>query len=217
MIRCTNCALITSSCVCDSLVPVDNKPHTIIFRHCKEKGRGSNSARILNLCLTNVTLMDYGCLGQDIPTLNIPLENAALVFPLHYNSNSEHPPKPVESIRSIETLILLDGSWKQTARMLQRIPGLIQLPRLEITPANPPLPRVRHPYFEGGMCTMEAGIQALLPFNTKEFTLQLTQNYLLWLDAMRRLSGIRLPLSSGQSFKDARKIQEFEDAKNKST
>ena len=64
---------------------------------------------------------------------------------------------------------------------------------------------------------MEAGIQALRKFNSEDIIEELTHNYLTWLNAMRRLSGIRKPLSAGQSFKDARRLQEAEDAKRKST
>ena len=42
----------------------------------------------------------------------------------------------------------------------EKIEGLTTLPRLVVDPLTPPLP-VRQPYFEGGMCTMEATISAL--------------------------------------------------------
>jgi DTW domain-containing protein YfiP len=160
-------------------------------------------------------MLDYGCTSAHLPDLsNINWESTALVFPMFYNPDPENPPKAVEDTSSIQTIVLLDGSWKQTSRMLKRMPELIRLPRLEIAPASPPLPRIRHPYFEGGMCTMEAGIQALKPFMTEEQTEHLTQNYILWLDRVRQMSGLRMPLMPGQSFKEARKAQDEMDARS---
>lgn len=215
MIRCSGCALFEDKCVCSSLIHVESSVSVVLIRHCKEQHRGSNTARILHSSLPQSTMLDYGCTNAHLPDLShITWETSALVFPMFYNPDPNRPPTPVTDISTIRTLIILDGSWKQTSRMLKRMPELIQLPRLEIEPASPPLPRIRHPYFEGGMCTMEAGIQALKPFMTAEQTEQLTQNYILWLDRVRQMSGLRTPLSPGQSFKDARKVQHESNARS---
>ena len=88
--------------------------------------------------------------------------------------------------------------------MLKKIRGLTALRRLIIEPLNPPLPRIRQPYFEGGMCTMEATISALKQFVETEQIDQLKSNYLIWIDQVRKNSGIRSPLKAGQCFKEAR-------------
>ena len=51
---------------------------------------------------------------------------------------------------------------------------------------------------------MEATISALQPFLTTAQIDQLTSNYLTWIDQVRKNSGIRSPLKSGQCFKEAR-------------
>ena len=61
---------------------------------------------------------------------------------------------------------------------------------------------------------MEAGIQALKPFMTEVQSQQLTQNYILWLDRVRQMSGLRTPLKPGESFKDARRAQDEFDARS---
>ena len=91
--------------------------------------------------------------------------------------------------------------------MLKKIEGLTTLPRLVVDPLTPPLPRIRQPYFEGGMCTMEATISALKQFIDREQIEQLKSNYLIWIDQVRKNSGIRSPLKPGQCFKDARKAE----------
>lgn len=132
------------------------------------------------------------------------LDHAVLLFPLFYDPDPTHPPVQWTGQFRPKNLIVLDGSWKQTSRMLKKIDGLTALPRLLVQPLEPPLPRIRKPYFEGGMCTMEATISALQPFLTTAQIDQLTSNYLTWIDQVRKNSGIRSPLKSGQCFKEAR-------------
>ena len=215
MQRCPSCALFEDRCVCDTFAQVRANVSLFILRHFKERNRGSNTARILHASVQNSTIIDYGCPDAHFPDFNdFDWNDAALIFPMFYNPIPSHPPTAVEQIEQIKTLILLDGSWKQTSRMLKRIPELVRLPRLEIQPASPPLPRIRQPYFEGGMSTMEAGIQALSHFMTQESIQSITQNYLHWLDQVRQMSGLRSPLLPGQSFKEARKLQEETDSKS---
>lgn len=180
-----------------------------VIRHRKEVGRGSNSARILEASLSNITVLEHGARFQG-PTVLSPelLDDAALVFPLFYDPDPLHPPTAFDPTSTPKNLIILDGSWKQTSRMLKKIDGLTQLPRLDIAPLSPPLPRIRKPYFKDGMCTMEAAISAFKPFFPTSDIEILIGNYLVWIDQVRKNSGIHAPLKAGQCFKEARIEQE---------
>ncbi len=207
--RCGRCALRGTTCVCPSLRVVQNTLPITVIRHQKELGRGSNSARILEASLKNISVIDHGARFQG-PTLLSPtlLDGATLVFPLFYDPDPMNPPTAFDPSTTPKNLIILDGSWKQTSRMLKKIDGLTQLPRLEILPLSPPLPRIRKPYFKDGMCTMEAAISAFKPFFPTSDIEILIHNYLAWIDQVRKNSGIRAPLKAGQCFKEARIEQE---------
>ena len=203
--RCPACALRGNTCVCDQLQRIHLPLHVQIIRHRKELSRGSNSARILVHSLENATVIEHGARYSG-PTI-LPdhlLNDTVLLFPMFYDPDPNHPPQQWTGQFTPKNLIVLDGSWKQTSRMLKKIRGLTALPRLGVAPLIPPLPRIRKPYFEGGMCTMEATISALQQFISTEQTEQLKSNYLIWIDQVRKNSGIRNPLKAGQCFKDAR-------------
>ena len=60
---------------------------------------------------------------------------------------------------------------------------------------------------------MEATISALQPFLSTVQIDRLKSNYLTWIDQVRKNSGIRNPLKSGQCFKDARMEEDTRDTK----
>ena len=203
--RCPACALRGNTCICNQLKRIQTPLHVHIIRHRKELSRGSNSARILAHSIVNSTMIDHGSRysGPTILPAHI-LNESVLLFPMFYDPDPHHPPQQWTGQFTPKNLIVLDGSWKQTSRMLKKIRGLTALRRLIIEPLNPPLPRIRQPYFEGGMCTMEATISALKQFVETEQIDQLKSNYLIWIDQVRKNSGIRSPLKAGQCFKEAR-------------
>ena len=106
-------------------------------------------------------------MALDIQDQQLPddiLNNAVLLFPMFYDPDPHHPPQQWTGQFVPENLIVLDGSWKQTSRMLKKIQDSLHTSIGLFEPLNPPLPSIRQPYFEGGMCTMEATISALKQF-----------------------------------------------------
>ena len=210
--RCPRCALRGNTCICSQLKTIKVPLRVSIIRHRKEQSRGSNSARILTQSVEGATVLDHGSRYSGPTVLSDEcLDNAVLLFPMFYNPDPNYPPVKWTGQFVPKNLIVLDGSWKQTSRMLKKIDGLTALPRLLVQPLDPPLPRIRKPYFDGGMCTMEAVISALTLFVPSEKTEQIKVNYLVWLDQVRKNSGIRGPLKAGQCFKEARIAQSNDD------
>jgi DTW domain-containing protein YfiP len=114
----------------------------VILRHTLERHRPSNSARWAALALPAARLVEYGGVGDGTGPELPP--GSWLLYP---------GPGPAPAGRP-ETLVVLDGSWSQTRRMLQRIPGLAALPRLPLPPGRP-RPRLRRAP-PGGLATLEA-------------------------------------------------------------
>ena len=198
--------------MCDQLQIIQSPLQVNIIRHRKELSRGSNSARILAHSIAGTTVIDHGSryAGPTVLSEDI-LNNGVLVFPMFYDPDPDHPPVEWTGQFTPKNLIVLDGSWKQTSRMLKKIQGLTALLRIPVQPLDPPLPRIRKPYFEGGMCTMEASISALQHFLQPSQIASLKSNYLIWIDQVRKNSGIRNPLKAGQCFKEARIAESHED------
>jgi DTW domain-containing protein YfiP len=86
-------------------------------------------------------------------TGSLPLEGAPAAAVAHVDSRPGIPdPAP-------DTLVVLDGSWGQARRMLQRIPPLRTMPRLSLPVRD--AERLRRPTVAGGMSTLEAIAAAL--------------------------------------------------------
>jgi DTW domain-containing protein YfiP len=146
-VRCPRCAL--RRCLCAEVTPLATRARVVVLRHTLERHKHSNSARWAALALTTCQVVDYG--GPGAPFDAAPLLGPGVV--LVYPDGASTPPP------DLTTLLFLDGSWAQTRRMLQRIPGLAGLPRLSL-PTGRTRRRLRRPP-EGGLATLEAIAVAL--------------------------------------------------------
>ena len=208
LMKCPNCAFAPEFCICSAITPISCQPKITIFRHYKESYRLSNSARLIKLCIEDTDIFDYGFRDRRLP--DIDLEGAVLLFPPIEDSavySSELPPKRI---------IIVDGTWRQAHKIRKRTKGLKALPHLAIQ-STMDLPKIRKPYFAGGMSTIEACLEALALYNESESIAQLQEYYTLWLNTMCTLTGIRAPLRPGISFKEARIEQDCIDGKDYST
>ena len=202
--KCIHCALLTQYCICSEIIPLSCQPKITIIRHYKESYKASNSARIIGLCVQDSKIFDYGRRNTSLPELD--LAGAVLLFPPDEDSEVYDSPIPPRKI------IIVDGTWKQAHKIRKRVKGLQELPRLAVE-STMVLPRIRTPHFAGGMSTMEACLEALALYNPAEKIQKLQEYYYLWLEQVRRTTGIREPIRPGSSFKEARFEQDIVDGK----
>jgi DTW domain-containing protein YfiP len=195
-LRCPRCALRT--CLCAQIPTVATRTEVVIVRHVLERHKHSNSARWAALALPRCRIVDHG--GREAPLDPSPLlaPDAWLVYP----GATTGPPRPPGAPR---TLVFLDGSWAQTRRMLQRIPGLVRLPRLSLPPG--PVRRRLRRAPAGGLATLEAVAAALGLVESEEAAAHLHELYALAVDLSfdepgptgRRMSESATPPRSGRN------------------
>lgn len=114
----------------------------VILEHVLELSQRSNTGHHAPLVDPSIDLRIYG--SPDQPLKIDDLQHAHLLWPSERPS-TEQPP---------ETLIILDASWSQAKRMVQRLPVLRGLPRVSLTP-KPGRKSLREAP-PGGMSTLEA-------------------------------------------------------------
>jgi DTW domain-containing protein YfiP len=150
--RCLRCLFPPASCLCRDVPSVATRTRILVLRHASERTRPTNSARWALLALPGARLVDYGAPGDppDLSALDEP--GTAVLFP------SPHPPALAPPPRQ---LVVLDGSWQQARRMIQRIPALRALPRLPLSAARRGPPAMREAPRSGGLSTLEAMAAAL--------------------------------------------------------
>ncbi len=151
--RCPVCRLAQHLCLCDQLFTLPTRVRVLMLRHYKEVHKGSNSARLVDLVLPNCTIRDYGARDSSLELEGLAGPGVALLFPS--DGGKTLPPAKVS------TLVVVDGTWSQARRMMNRIPGLVTLPRLDVAMHATDRIRMRRSPVPGRVSTAEAVAYAL--------------------------------------------------------
>jgi DTW domain-containing protein YfiP len=151
-----------------------------VVRHASERNRSTNSARWAALAL-GCDILDYGAPGDAADLGHLATPDTCVLFP----GPTPLPPGPPPA-----RVVVLDGSWSQARRMIQRVPALRALPRLSI-PEAPPVagPRLRRPPHASGMSTIEAMARALAALGEPEHAEALERVHALARERVWRLRG----------------------------
>ncbi|RZL34994.1 MAG: DTW domain-containing protein [Rubrivivax sp.] len=145
---CRRCERPGATCLCATL-PVPPLPHRtelLILQHPAEARHAKNTAALLTLGLRAARLM-----RGEVFDAGLADPGTALLYP---GEPGASPPVDVER------LILLDGSWRQSRRLMAANPWLAALPRLSL-PELPSRYTLRRAHRPGQLSTLEAGLHAL--------------------------------------------------------
>ena len=211
-VHCLKCTRITPFCICSEMPKIQTNLSLLIIRHHRETKRRSNTARIASICIPSIRIIQYPFL-QKPPTFDS--KNDLLIYPvsnettIHNSKNQETYFEKTKGLQGPKRLIFLDGTWSQTRKMYRKTPKLHQLSWMSLPASKNPPPKIRKSSFSNGMSTMECIGRAIGFFDQSEKESILYQGLEIWIDAVRRNSGIALPLQSGESFSEVR-IREVE-------
>ncbi len=186
--RCLRCLLLADYCVCGLIgEPQPSSPAIVIVRHHWEAFKSTGTARLAGLALSNLRILDF------VPENPAPtraaiaaLEGACLLYPGGTPAESVAPP--------LRTLLLLDGTWRQTAKMLRRLPETARLPRVSL-PAPPSgqgggeRDRLRESPRAGARSTLEAIADALSTLDSAELGARLLDLHARFVARTRRARG----------------------------
>ena len=179
--RCTGCLRPASACFCALAAPVAHRAEVLILQHPLEAGHAKGTARLLHLCLPRSRLevgetFEPAAL-QTWLTARWPgattQAGAAPQAVLLYPPSPSDPALPLAAPPPLPThwlagdaaalrLVVLDGTWRKSRKMLYLNPQLQQLPRLPLrdTPASHYL--IRKAHAPDQLSTLEATCYALM-------------------------------------------------------
>lgn len=145
---CPRCERPLSTCLCATLPapPLAHRTELLILQHPAEAGHAKNTALLLTLGLQSARL-----LRGDVFDSDLAVPGTALLYP---GEGTAAAPADVKR------LVLLDGSWRQSRRLLAANPWLATLPRLSL-PEQPGRYAIRRAHRPGQLSTLEAGLHAL--------------------------------------------------------
>lgn len=154
---CANCAYPQSVCVCSAVSVQTCAYNVVILQHPSEVKQAKNTVRLLQLCIKGI-VVHVGESEQDFAQLKTQLINrkgVALIYPgessLALEDNLQHWHNS-----DIDTLVLIDSTWRKAYKIWQLNPWLQQLPGWHFS--SPPSSRyqIRKASVEHSLSTLEA-------------------------------------------------------------
>ena len=179
--RCPRCRFPAASCLCPEIPRLSAPFRLVVVRHASERERLSNTALWATLALDGAELLEHGLPGAAFDARALLTPGAVALFPSPRAEDAAPGAVP-------PVLVVPDGTWTQSRRMMQRIPALRALPRLSL-PAPPPGPRLRRPPLSSGMSTIEAIACALAAYGAEEASERLLALHDAGVERVLRLKG----------------------------
>lgn len=174
---CSTCLRPQRTCICRWITPIRNKTQLLILQHPLEAGHAKGSARLLHLSLQSSRLATGETFAEQAlhgllhgPLLHTPDTPAAtiLLYPDTPDSSAAgiaQPPVLEEpELREPQRLrlVVLDGTWRKSRKMLHANPLLQQLPRLPLCDAPASQYLIRKAHGAHQLSTLEATCYALM-------------------------------------------------------
>ena len=133
--RCARCGLPVRTCVCALVTRVGNQVDVLVLQHPREAAEAKNSARLLRLSLARCRVV-VGEVFEPAALLALlggDVSGNALLYPAEPSAGSQE----LRLAARPQRLVVLDGTWRKSIRMLHANPLLQSLPRWAIAPAGP--------------------------------------------------------------------------------
>lgn len=154
---CWRCRRARILCLCRHVRVVENRVEVLFLQHPNERRMPVNTARLALLSLSRARLIE-GVSFQDHPEVHALLtrgDKVGLLFPSASARELRDAPE------DLETLVILDGTWREARKMIHLSPVLRELPHYAFVPEKPSNYRIRKEPEEGFISTIEAVVQAL--------------------------------------------------------
>jgi DTW domain-containing protein YfiP len=162
-LHCATCLRPQRGCICCWITPVAHQVEVLILQHPLEAHNPKGTARLLQLSLARCRLL----VGEvfDAGAWQPPgdARHTLLLYPELPAGDSGGLPLPSGLLPdpSQLRLIVLDGTWRKSRRMLYLNPSLQQLPRLSLQDLAPSTYRIRRAHRPDQLSTLEAVCAAL--------------------------------------------------------
>ena len=190
--RCPRCWIRHEFCLCAEIPQIPTRTKIVIVRHMREADKSTGTARIAGLALPNSAMIDFGEESAPVDEEVTPfVEGAWLLFP----PEDDSPPPPATPPKC---LIVIDGTWRQTRRMLKKLPSLANVPRMAL-PAKEAAPlRLRESTSADNRSTLEAIADGLTVLEGEEVGAPLHRLHTLMVERVFRARGVWDLKAAGQ-------------------
>jgi DTW domain-containing protein YfiP len=156
---CERCLRPRPACYCAHVEPIDTKTRLVLLQHPREREVAIGTAHMASLCLRNSELhvgIDWSMSAPLAKALSDRERPPILLYPgKNATDIGKDPPKgPV-------TLVVVDGTWAQTKKVVRVNPVLRALPQYAFVPSMPSEYRIRKEPDLESVSTIEALMHTL--------------------------------------------------------
>ena len=186
--RCPICLRAQRACICALAQPVQTEVELLILQHPLEMHEAKGTGRLLHLCLPRSRLLvgeswsppdlarALHAPWSSSDAAALPPVRSLLLYPqpagtaaiAHANPDGQHDATASDAALTRDhmrshplRLVLLDGTWRKSRKMLHLNPALSTLPRLALPPSTPSGYHIRKAQAPGQLSSFEAGMLAL--------------------------------------------------------
>src|SRR3954452_12264518 len=176
---CPRCLKPLPLCICDSITPIDSRVALLILQHPQEQDRALGTARLTALHFKNAVMR----IGLSWPSLSkalgrqvadpsrwavlylgsakvADLDTDSEIVAIDRKGQMEEGQRSI--LKSIEGIVLLDGTWSQAKALWWRNPWMLKCQRVILNPAHPSrYGRLRKEPRKDGLSTIEAAATIL--------------------------------------------------------
>jgi DTW domain-containing protein len=161
---CATCLRAQSNCICSWVRPIEHRVEVLILQHPLEVSQVKGTARLLQLSLNNSRLMT----GEIFDASLIDSQKYSIL--LYPNSPQDTalglpvpPVLPQNWLNKLAQLrlVVLDGTWRKSRKMLYLNPMLQQMPRLTLQDVSASKYLIRKAHRPDQLSTLEAVCAAL--------------------------------------------------------
>ena len=170
---CSSCLRPSISCICNLACSISNNTDVLILQHPLEQKNAKGTARLLQLSLSHCRIVVGETFSPDVLTELLSEDHLnMLLYPSDADSIAltPHEFKSVTPAKKPLRLIILDGTWRKSRKLLHCNPTLKSLPRLTLDSNLEGQYHIRKAHKLGQLSTLEACCAALSRLETLDLS-----------------------------------------------
>lgn len=165
--KCPDCLRLKPLCLCDAITPFEPPVEVVFLQHPLEQNQVKGTAFLTHRCLKGSQfLVGEKFSNEQLSPYLTETKKTFLLYPSDDGVNRSEVVNAadmvaIESLESVRILVL-DGTWRKTRKMLFLNPELAALPRVQIHPKAPSVYSIRKQKNATSFSTLEAVKQLLI-------------------------------------------------------
>ncbi|MBC7661118.1 MAG: DTW domain-containing protein [Chitinophagaceae bacterium] len=159
--RCSHCLMRVELCICSSIPSLDLATRLVVVMSKRELITPTNTGRLASQALTNSVVLVSGDQDRPFHLLEhlMPDRPSIVLYPSE--GATVLTEEWIKTLAAPVNLIVPDGNWRQTSKMVRRVPHMSEFPVVKVGLSGDSQYKVRKEAKLEGLATIEAIARAL--------------------------------------------------------